>query len=322
MGGYPGAVRPELDLRLLRAFVAVAEELHFTRAAQRLFVAQQALSRDVRRLEHQLGVRLFVRSTRSVTLTAEGERLLAHARGLLALNDAALRDLAGTGRPLLVDVIGEGLTAARIVQAARHAAPQHEFTVRYGGGLGAALPQLLAGRLDVAFGRTEGLPLPFPAGLTRRTVRYEPLGLLLLEDDPLAALDEVPAARLDGAEVDASNGNEDAPEWVDLAVALLADLGGRASPPHPHVIGSGETARHLRQHRLPILTMTECPPVEGAVVRPLVDPVPLYPWAMVHRSDLRHPALETLAAIAAELSAREGWLVVPDGAWLPPEAGR
>jgi DNA-binding transcriptional LysR family regulator len=319
MPGYRGEVRPELDLRLLRAFVAVAEELHFTRAAQRLFVAQQALSRDVRRLEHQLGVRLFVRSTRSVTLTAEGERLLAHARGLLALNDAALRDLAGTGRPLLVDVIGEGLTAARIVETARRAAPQHEFTVRYGGGLGAALPSLLAGRLDVAFGRTDGLRLPFPAELVRRTVRYEPLGLLLLEESPLAALDQVPTTRLRGAEVDASNGNEDAPEWVNLALALLEAHGGRPSPPHPHVIGPGETARHLQQHGLPILTMTECLPVAGAVVRPLVDPVPLYPWAMVHRADLRHPALETLATIAAQLSAQERWLEMPEGAWLPPE---
>ncbi len=164
-------MRPELDLRLLRAFVTVAEELHFTRAAQRMFVAQQALSRDIRKLESQLGVRLFVRSTRSVTLTTDGERLLVHARGLLALNDAALRDLGGANRPLLVDVIGEGLTAARIVDAARLVAPQYEFTVRYGGGLGAALPQLLAGRLDVAFGRTEGLPLPFPSELTRRLVR-------------------------------------------------------------------------------------------------------------------------------------------------------
>ena len=310
-------MRPELDLRLLRAFVAVAEELHFTRAAQRLFVAQQALSRDIRKLESQLGVRLFLRSTRSVALTTDGERLLVHARGLLALNDAALRDLGGANRPLLVDVIGEGLTAARIVDASRLAAPQYDFTVRYGGGLGAALPQLLAGRLDVAFGRTEGLALPFPSELTRRLVRYEPLALLLLADHPLADLEEIPMDRLRGLEIDASNGNEDAPEWVDLAVSLCEAFGARPSPTHPHVIGTNETARHLQSHGLPILTMSECPPVPGAVVRPLVDPVPVYPWAMVHRTDAKHPGLATLAAVVTELAGREGWQQPPFEAWLP-----
>src|SRR5829696_1227564 len=118
-GGYRERVRSELDLRLVRAFVVVAEELHFTRAANRLYVAQQALSRDIHRLESQVGTPLFARSTRRVTLTADGERLLVHARSLLALNDVALQELRGATRPLLVDVIGEGLTAARIVDAAR-----------------------------------------------------------------------------------------------------------------------------------------------------------------------------------------------------------
>jgi DNA-binding transcriptional LysR family regulator len=310
-------VPPELDLRLLRSFVAVAEELHFTRAATRLYVAQQALSRDIRRLETQIGAPLFARSTRSVTLTADGERLLAHARSLLALNDAALAELRGATRPLLVDVVGEALTAGRIVDAARVAAPQFEFTVRYGGGMGAAIPRLLAGRLDVAFGRTEGLGRPFPPELTRRLVRYEPLALLILDDDPLAARPDVPCDRLRGVEIDASAGNEDAPEWVDLAVGLLEAFGGRPSAPHPHVVGTNETARHLRSHGLPILTMSECPPVPGAVVRPLVEPVPCYVWAMVHRGDATHPALATLRSVATELAGREGWATTPGNAWLP-----
>jgi hypothetical protein len=61
-------VADELDPRVLRYFVAVAEELHLTHAATRLYVAQQALSRDIRRLEQQLGVYLFTRTTRRVTL--------------------------------------------------------------------------------------------------------------------------------------------------------------------------------------------------------------------------------------------------------------
>ena len=310
-------MEPELDLRLVRAFVAVAEELHFTRAAHRLFVAQQSLSRDIRRLESQTGARLFARSTRRVTLTADGERFLMHARGLLALNDAALKELRGATRPLLVDVIGEGLTAARIVHDARAAAANLEFTVRFGGGLGAALRQLLAGRLDVAFGRPEGLGMSFPAELSRRLVRYEPLALLILEDDPLATFDRVPLERLRGMEIDASAGNEDAPEWVDLAVSLLEAFGARPSAPHLHVIGPGETARHLRAHGLPILTMSECAAVPGAVVRPLVEPVPLYPWAIVHRRDARYPELATLDAVITQLADQEGWQKPPDGAWLP-----
>jgi DNA-binding transcriptional LysR family regulator len=311
-------VPAELDLRLLRSFVVVAEELHFTRAAQRLYVAQQALSRDIRRLEAQIGVPLFARSTRRVTLTADGQRLLAHARSLLALNDAALGELRGAARPLLVDVIGEGLTAARIVDSARSVAPQFEFTMRYGGGMGAALPQLLAGRLDVAFGRTDGLGRPFPAELTRRLIRYEPLALLIPEGHPLAGLTEVPCGRLHGLDVDASAGNDVAPEWVDLAIALLDAFGGRPSSPHLHVIGTNETARHLRSQGIPILTMSECPAVPGGVIRPLVEPVPVYPWAMVHRRDATHPALATLRSAATGLADEEGWAETPEGAWLPP----
>lgn len=317
VGGYRGRVRPELDLRLVRAFVAVAEELHFTRAANRLYVAQQALSRDIRRLEAQVGAPLFARSTRRVTLTANGERLLVHARSLLALNDAALKELRGTPRPLLVDVVGEGLTAARIVDAARNAAPELEFAMRFGGGMGAALPMVLAGRVDVAFGRTEGLGQAFPAGLSRRLVRYEPLAVLVLDDDPLAALPEVPLQKLRGMEIDASAGNEDAPEWVDLAASLLEEFGARPSAPHTHVVGANETGRHLRAHGLPILTMSECPPVPGAVVRPLVEPVPVYPWALVHRADAKHPELAALNTVVTELAGKERWQEVPDGAWLP-----
>lgn len=96
-----------LDPRLLRAFVTVADELHFTRAAARLYVAQQALSRDVRRLERELGAELFVRSTRQVTLTADGERLLPYARRVLAAQDELLGAF-GQARPLLVDLNYQG----------------------------------------------------------------------------------------------------------------------------------------------------------------------------------------------------------------------
>jgi DNA-binding transcriptional LysR family regulator len=89
-------VTVDLDTRLLRAFVVVAEELNFTRAAQRLFLAQQALSSQVAQLEARLGVKLFERTTRRVTLTAAGERFLEPARSALAALDAGTAELART----------------------------------------------------------------------------------------------------------------------------------------------------------------------------------------------------------------------------------
>jgi DNA-binding transcriptional LysR family regulator len=88
----------DLDSRLLRAFVAVAEELSFTRAAHRLHLAQQALSTQIQQLETRVGERLFDRTTRSVTLTEAGERLLPHARAVLSALDAGLGELEAARR--------------------------------------------------------------------------------------------------------------------------------------------------------------------------------------------------------------------------------
>ena len=310
----------ELDPRVLRYFVAVAEELHFPRAAARLYVAQQALSREIARLERQLGVRLLTRSTRRVALTPEGERLLVRARELLALHDRTLQELRDLddSRPLTVDLLAEGHSTARLLRGARGRLPGVELVARYQGGFGAALGLLLAGRLDVAFGRSDGLGRPFPGErLARRLVRLEPMALLLPEKHPLAALDAVPLAALRGTQVDASVGNDDAPEWVDLAVGLLTAFGAEPSPPHLHAVGLEETVQHLHSHGLPILTLVERPVAPGVVVRPLTGPVPLYPWTMVHRRELRHAGLDALAAAADELARKEGWLELPPGAWVP-----
>jgi LysR family transcriptional regulator, benzoate and cis,cis-muconate-responsive activator of ben and cat genes len=86
-----GATVAGVDLRQLRYFVAVAEELHFSRAAARLNLAQSALSAQIRALEDEIGGPLLVRSTRRVSLTPAGEALLSDARELLASAEVALR---------------------------------------------------------------------------------------------------------------------------------------------------------------------------------------------------------------------------------------
>lgn len=105
--------------------MAVAEDLHFTRAAARLYVAQQALSRDIRRLERELGAELFVRTTRQVTLTADGERLVPYAVGVLEAQDELLAAFTRgqRERPLLVDINSPGLISGRVLDRARELAP-------------------------------------------------------------------------------------------------------------------------------------------------------------------------------------------------------
>lgn len=320
----PGRPVRDVSVRLLRNFVAVAEDLHFGRAAARLFIAQQALSRDIGRLEQQLGVRLFDRSTRRVTLTVEGKRLLPRARELLAMHDRLAEEVLGTDRPLLVDVLRARSTPQRVLNLARSLAPDAAMEARYHGGFGAAFRALIGGGLDVAFGRTRGVPEPVPDAFIHRLVRVEPLGLLLPGEHPLAEAVAIPVSALQGLVIDTSAGNPEAPEWVDLGAYLCHEFGAHPAPEHhpgaAAVAGAGpeETAHHVRSTGWPILTMIETPPVPGVVVRPLIDPVPLYPWTMVHRPGLRHPGLDALHRAIDQLTDAEHWLESPDPWWLPP----
>jgi DNA-binding transcriptional LysR family regulator len=309
-----------LDLRAIRSFVAVAEELHFTRAAARLFVAEQALSRDIRRLERTLGVTLFVRTTRRVRLTRDGQELLVEAQELIGLNDRIVRRLQGADRPIIVEVIGEGLTSSRVLNTARRNHPDLEFRGRHRGGLGAAINAILVGETDAAFGRAAGLGVPLPDELERHPVRLEPIGLLLPTDHPLAK-GPVPMRALDGLEIDISQGNPWAPEWVDLGMQLMEYASARAQPAHPPAEGIEETVQHLARERLPILTHLEHPPVEGGIIRPLIEPTPLYQWSIVHPRGAQLSGLRALREAAAELARDDAWLERPERFWLPePEA--
>ncbi|MDX6316226.1 MAG: hypothetical protein QOF44_5690, partial [Streptomyces sp.] len=114
----------DVDLRKLRYFVAVAEESHFGRAAERLHITQPVLSRQIRALEHELGAQLFTRGKQSTELTAAGRQLLEDARPLLATAQALRRRVQRAAHGASMFTVGfmPGITVTGAVRAfsARH----------------------------------------------------------------------------------------------------------------------------------------------------------------------------------------------------------
>jgi DNA-binding transcriptional LysR family regulator len=147
-----------LDLRRLRYFVTVAEELHFGRAAVRLNIAQPPLTRHIATLETELGIRLFERSTRAVQLTPEGALFLERARSVLqavgeAQATASKLAQGATGRITIgyTSSIPMSDTFAEIVRHAGRTLPEVELTFREVASAGQRL-QIVEGALDVGFG--------------------------------------------------------------------------------------------------------------------------------------------------------------------------
>jgi DNA-binding transcriptional LysR family regulator len=177
----------ELETRQLRYFVAVAEELHFGRAARRLGMAQPPLTRAIRDLERQLGVQLFTRTTRQVTLTAAGELLLGDARVALDAVSAAARRARHAGEPrptlrlaLKADVDGGLLPQILAAYAQQEAALPVSMVL---GRFGEQAQAVRDGRADAAL-----LLSPFDGrGLDSEPLLTEPFLLAIAADDPLAA---------------------------------------------------------------------------------------------------------------------------------------
>jgi DNA-binding transcriptional LysR family regulator len=190
---------PLVELRLWRQFVAVAEELHFGRAARRLHMTQPPLTQAIAQLERLLGVRLFDRTKRSVALTGAGAALLPRACELLARAQAlpgeARAAAAGqTGRLRLAFVSTVGFTVLPAwVRAFRESHPQVALELVEATG-DVQLPALAQGEIDAGF--LLHSPGFAPAGLELLRVAREPLVLALPESHPLAG-----AARLSLAAV-------------------------------------------------------------------------------------------------------------------------
>lgn len=177
-----------MELRQIEAFLAVAEELHFGRAAHRLRMAQSPLSQTIKKLEKSLGTALFERNTRAVSLTTAGFAFLPHARKILEELDLARRaataDSGEVYGRLSIGFSGalNHKTLPPLTRALRNRYPHLELTLTGGLLTQDALDQLDNGSLDLSF---IGLPVDAPS-LATRSIAVEPLGAILPEDHPLA----------------------------------------------------------------------------------------------------------------------------------------
>ena len=190
---------PSIELRLWRQFLAVAEELHFGRAALRLHMTQPPLTQAVAQLERLLGLRLFDRTKRSVALTPAGAALVPEVRDLLARAQAlpaharaAAGGEVGRLRLAFVSTVGFALLP-KWVRAFRQQYPQVQLELIEATG-DVQLQLLASGEIDAGFMLHS--PGFAPAGLERALIASEPLLVALPEHHPLATAQKLPLARV------------------------------------------------------------------------------------------------------------------------------
>lgn len=180
-----------IDLRLLRQFVAVAEELHFRRAAERLHMAQPPLSAAIRRLEEEIGTPLLVRSSRHVALTTAGSVLLEEARRVLATLETGIARtrLAASGRVGTLDLtfLSNCAILPAVLRAYRFACPEVDLRL-FEASTADQVDRLLDGSADVGLLRPPGTPTP---ELVYERVLRQKLRLALPADHRLADADVV-----------------------------------------------------------------------------------------------------------------------------------
>ena len=215
-----------MELRHLRYFRAVAEELHFGRAAERLRIAQPPLSQQIRQLERELGVELFTRSTRKVELTEAGTAYATRVDAILAAVDDAGRQAqriaAGQEGRLTIGCVGSATYSVlpQLVRALRDELPHVDVSVRGEMLAPAQIAALDAGAIDLALLRP---PVEHP-GVRTSTVRRDRLIVALPADHPLAVVDHLRVTDLRDEDFIAHAG-QGLSVMGGLLTALCADAG-------------------------------------------------------------------------------------------------
>jgi DNA-binding transcriptional LysR family regulator len=296
-----------MELRQLRYFVTLAEELHFGRAADREHIVQSALSQQVQRLERELGVRLLERSTHHVALTAAGVVFLVEARQILAHADRAAdvaRNAAGTTAPLRVGIIDSSYDSM----------PQilHEVQARYPGlvihQVEASVPEqyqrLIDGRLDVGVGRAALAPRQIASLLFRQ----DPLGVLVPTGHPFAELEGVSVAVL-ATEPLLLAEEAQAPEFNQFTVEMCRAAGFTPTVYAGTVESIRAAADLVAQGRCLYCVPSSCiTALPGTIWQPLIEPASYYPWSILWRAADDSGHVRAVVSCAQAMSKRLGWL--------------
>jgi DNA-binding transcriptional LysR family regulator len=256
-------VNADLDLRKLRYFAAVADTLSFGRAAEQLHIAQPVLSRQIRALEQELGMQLFVRDTRGTELTDSGRLLLTEARSLLASAAAMRRRVAIAARGEDVFTVGfmPGLTVTDAVRAFRRGAPAIDVRVMRTG-WEEQVAVLHDGRADVSYLRE-----PFnSAGIRTVFLHEEPRVVMLPTGHPLISADQVTMEDL-GSEVLLQDPAA-VPEWHTAALESATQRKSRTVEEKLELVAGGagiailplSTARFYRRPDVAFCVITDLAP--------------------------------------------------------------
>ena len=291
------------ELRQLRTFVVVAEELNFTRAAERLYLGQQAVSKSIQQLERELGVSLLERSTREVRLTAAGEELLRTGRSVVAQADSAFDAARRVGRGTAGE-IRMGVSPAlgrderdRAVADLREGAPELSVAL-WEVWPEQILPLFRDRKVELVLARTA----PTDSTIDSAVLGNTPARLFVPAGHRLASRsDPVKVAELDGERL--LTWNAPGTPLTDTLISQLAAGGARVETVRAKLSGMATTLADLADLKAIALAQQSTPTDDRVVEVPLAGGVVL-PLLILWPAGVQSAAVDRLRSAAAQRRPR------------------